>query len=314
MRIRSIDVFRGFSIVLMVFFSLILRIGKLPDILVHNISGSLHFGDFVLPMFLFASGISLVFFNNRRKNLSKTDYALDVAEKFGKLVLISALLSVFSAGDFLGMDEVMLNALLFIPAVILLTISEVVLGILCVLIFGIYFALMASSNLPDFSLHYLGGYTAAFFYLPVMLGGVIVGKRILNGQGLHLLLLATAIISAALFALIIPDKMNATPTFMALSVFVSLAFFIIVDWLLKKQEKNPIWNHLEYLGKDPIRYWVLMFVVLIIPISLYAISLNRKLPLDLGWEVSLIIGLLCVPFLYVISKGVDRIKVKITKR
>ena len=56
------DAFRGLAIVGMVFFTLTLKLSRnLPDILKHNVSGSLHLGDFVLPMFIFGSGISLAY-------------------------------------------------------------------------------------------------------------------------------------------------------------------------------------------------------------------------------------------------------------
>ncbi len=77
MRIRSIDVFRGISILLMVFFTLILRLSdSLPVLIIHNVRESIHLGDFVLPMFLFASGISLVFFAKKRKKLKS--HVLDI--------------------------------------------------------------------------------------------------------------------------------------------------------------------------------------------------------------------------------------------
>ena len=52
----------------MVFFTVTLRLSSdLPDPLRHNVWGSLHLGDFVLPMFLFASGLSLAYFLQKRE-------------------------------------------------------------------------------------------------------------------------------------------------------------------------------------------------------------------------------------------------------
>jgi len=177
MRIHSIDVFRGISILLMVFFTLILRLSdSLPDLIVHNVRESLHIGDFVLPMFLFASGISLVFFMKKRKDLETT--ILDIVGRFGKFVMISLFISSFSAGELFGMDELMLSAVLFLPVVLLIRFSDKVLAGVGIGVFTLYFALQAFALLPDFALHYLGGYPAAIFYLPVMLAGAIVGKNL----------------------------------------------------------------------------------------------------------------------------------------
>ncbi|MCK4718720.1 MAG: DUF1624 domain-containing protein, partial [Thermoplasmata archaeon] len=67
MRDRSIDVFRGIAIVSMVFFTVTLKLSSdIPDILRHNSSGYFHIGDLVLPMFLFASGLSLAYYIDKR--------------------------------------------------------------------------------------------------------------------------------------------------------------------------------------------------------------------------------------------------------
>ena len=62
-RNRAIDAHRGLAILGMVFFSLTIRLSAdLPGPLKHNVRNSLHIGDLVLPMFLFASGLSLAYF------------------------------------------------------------------------------------------------------------------------------------------------------------------------------------------------------------------------------------------------------------
>ncbi len=295
MRIRQIDVFRGLSIVLMVFFSIIARLSdSLPDILEHNEAGSLHLGDFVLPLFLFASGMSLVFFDEKRKGLSRTTYLLDVTGRFGKLVLIALFLSPFSAGEALGMDEVMLSALLFVPSIALIRYAERMIAAVAVMLLLLYIILQHSALLPDFTLHYLGGYAAAPFYLPVMLGGVLAGKRLKDIKGLFL---ASLIVTAVLLFLVPPYKMDVSPSFMALSVSVSLLVFMLV---------GDIGNgRLEYLGKRPIRYWVLMFVFLLIPLYFYSIFNGMRLPLGSGWLEATALGLLSLCLLYIISKGID---------
>ena len=182
MRIPSIDLFRGLAIALMVFFTISYwTSANLPEFLKHNEADSLHIGDFVLPMFLFASGMSLVFFHEKRKG--KKGYWLDAIERFGKLVIISAILSIFSAGAFLGMDEVMLSALLFLASLLLLQLPEAYLVSVSLAIPTAYALITAYTGLlPGFGSAYLGGYPAAIFYLPVMLTGVMVGRRVESGE------------------------------------------------------------------------------------------------------------------------------------
>lgn len=305
MRIRAIDTFRGLSIVLMVFFSLLARLSnELPDVLVHNRSFSLHLGDFVLPMFLFASGMSLVYFVKKRKKGTKQAYTLDIIERFGKLVIISFFLTPFSAGEFLGMDEVMLNAVLFIPAVILIGFSEMTIAAVGVGILVAYLSLQQLMLLPDFSGHYLGGYPAAVFYLPVMLAGIIAGKR-MDKTGK--LLLGAVVVALLLLALTPPYKMSASPSFMMLSVVFSLAVFAI--------SRNLKIGQLDYLGRNPIRYWVLMFVVFIIPLTFYVAYTGEEPPkFSLDWMTALVLSVISTILLYFVSKIINLLQDRVMKR
>jgi len=304
MRIHSIDVFRGISILLMVFFTLILRLSdSLPDLIVHNVRESLHIGDFVLPMFLFASGISLVFFMKKRKDLETT--ILDIVGRFGKFVMISLFISSFSAGELFGMDELMLSAVLFLPVVLLIRFSDKVLAGVGIAVFALYFALQAFALLPDFALHYLGGYPAAIFYLPVMLAGAIVGK---NLDKLKEMFVISVAISIVLLAIIPPYKMAVSPSFMALSVSISLLVFILVQKI-----RN---GAIEYLGKKPIRYWVLMFAILIVPLDFYIISTGED-RVSLWWFDAVLASLIAMVVLFAASKAIDvgiRIKADLTKQ
>lgn len=297
MRVAAIDTFRGFSIVLMVVFTIILVLSNtLPWPLVHNTPGTLRPGDFVFMMFIFVSGMSLVFFDKKREKLKKSQYILDVVERFGKLVLIWVFLSPFSAGKFLGIDEVMLIALLMIPTLLLIRFSEKKITVVALLVFVLYFVLEAMNSLPYFNQDYLGGYGAVIFYLPVMLAGVIAGRNIHETRKL---IVPVAIITVLLLVIIPPYKNIVSPSFMALSVLVSLVLFEVC----KKIRFEP----LEYLSKRAIAYWVLMFLVLGIPIVFYAELTKKELPLDFDWPIALAICCLGVVGLYLISKLFDSI-------
>ncbi|MCX6768473.1 MAG: heparan-alpha-glucosaminide N-acetyltransferase domain-containing protein [Candidatus Micrarchaeota archaeon] len=314
MRVRSIDIFRGIAIVLMVFFGIYAVLSSTPDFLQHNKPNSVHLGDFVLPMFLFASGMSLVFFAKKREKESKLNYALDCANRITQLVLISLLITLLT-GRFLQMEEVMLNALLFVPSLLLiiLALPELAIAAIALLIFALYFSLSASGMLPDFSATYLGGYPAALFYLPVMLGGVIAGKRILEGKSTNSLLFASAIVFLALFLLSPPYKTDVSPSFMALAIFLSLILFGAVEVLLAKSQ-SAISSFFEYLGRNPIRYWLMLFLFFLIPISFYAFASGKHLPLELGAAESFLTLIFCVILLFVISKVVDSLFLKLAER
>jgi predicted acyltransferase len=292
-RIRAIDSFRGVTVIFMVFFTMILPLSdSLPWPLIHGVPGTIRPGDFVLSMFLFASGMSIVYFDRKRKT-SKT-YVLDIIERFGKFILIWFFLSPLSAGEFLGMDEIMLNLLLFIPTLLLIKFSDNELAITGLAIFILYGLLQLADVLPDFTVHYLGGYAGAIFYLPVMLAGVIAGRNI---DKIKNYLLPIAILSILLLFIFPPYKNLVTPSFMAFSILISLIGF-------KLSEKLDI-REIEYLGRDPIRYWVLMFVVLAMPLLLIVDRMGLDLPLQMDWQTATALTLAGVVALYIISKIFD---------
>jgi len=305
-RHRSIDIFRGITIVLMVFFTILSRLAYVPESLDHNEFGKIHLGDFVLTMFLFVSGMSIVFFREKRKNRKTGEYVLDVIERLGMLVMIAIVLSPFSAGEILGMDEVMLNAVLFIPALILIIFPEWSVFLVAGSVFAAYFILGSVSMLPDFRAHYLGGYAAAIFYLPVMLGGAMAGKRLVEGKNLDMLLALWAVTSLVLLLVIPAYKMTASPSFMAVSVALSLAFFYIIrEAEAAGKLAGRISEKIEYLGRKPIRYWTLMFVLLVGPLTVYMAYMDSRFPIGMDWLAAVAVSLLCVPLLYISSKGVD---------
>jgi len=186
--------------------------------------------------------------------------------------------------------------LLFIPSLALVRFDEKIIAAFALAPIIAYLALFYALSLPDFSGHYLGGFGAAPFYLPIMLAGVITGKRI-DDTGALLPLSAIAVIIAIILALLVPPyKALASPSFMALSIFASLALFS----LLRKVESEP----LEYLGRDPLRFWILMFLALIIPLGFY-FFMTKTDNLGLDWPAALALSAGAVLALYALSKAID---------
>jgi len=298
-RVRAIDSFRGISIMLMVFFTLFGMLCREPEALTHNVPGSVHAGDFVLPMFLFASGMSLVFFGKKRAR--DRGYVLDVAARFVKLALVAMLLSPFSTGVLFDMDEIMLSALLFLPCALLLFLPDAAIVALMAAVAALYFALGSLSLLPDFNAAYLGGYAAAVFWLPVMLGGVLAGRRVAVGRGYAGLAAVFALMTLAFVFIFPPWKMNASPLFMALGIDMSLLAYVIIERFLERRGIRP--GFVEEIGAAPMRYWILMFVFLLIPMEIY--SMRIGMPLGTGWPAALTFSILSIPLLYLASRMLD---------
>ena len=300
-RDHSIDSFRGIAIIGMVFFTVTLRLSSdLPEILRHNVWGSVHLGDFILPMFLFASGLSLAYYLKKRENEKKNVFLQSILLRFGKLALVGISLSIFSAYGFFEMDEVMLSALLFIACLLLSKLNwKILIGIIFVINLS-YIFLIHFDMTSIFVGHYLGGYPAALYYLPVMLTGFVIGKGIISGGfwSKSNKITITIIFFFFLFFLIFTplNKLTATPSFIMLSVLFSFFIFLILEWIISIFHSL---KRLEFIGRKPLRYWLMMYIIFLIPLWFYVDLTEQIFPLNIDWYIGIIIsfGLLILFYL-----------------
>jgi len=310
-RNHAIDAFRGLAILGMVFFTVTLRLSRdLPEILRHNVWGSLHLGDFVLPMFLFASGLSLAYFLKKKEEEKNKILIVNVIKRFSKLAFVGVSLSFFSAYEFLEMDEVMLCALLFIVCVALYRLDwKVFLGIIFFINLS-YIALMQLDQVDIFIGHYLGGYPAALYYLPVMLTGLTIGKGIISEKfwcEKNKIFVVVIFIFFILFWVFIPvNKLTASPPFIMLSILFSFLVFAVIEATVYNMGAM---SKLEDIGKKPLRYWVMMYIVFIIPLWFYVEFTRQTLPLQIYWPISIAISLGLMFFLWGVFHIIDYINV-----
>ena len=314
-RNHAIDVFRGLAIILMVFFTVILKLSAdLPDLLRHNVRSSFHVGDLVLPMFLFASGLSLAYYAEKRKEEDRKSFPTDIAGRFGKLAMVGVSLSYFSAYGFLEMDEVMLSALLFLACMVLAKIDWKIILALVLLIDLSYLGLMHFERTDIFVGHYLGGYPAAVYYLPVMLMGLVLGKGMLE-KGLwcrkNRVMMLAVFLFFLLFLVFVPtDKLSVTPSFTMVSILMSFLIFAALVLILPvpdmTRRKRFSLKGLEYVGKKPLRYWILMYICFIIPARGYLEYSHGAFPLHLHWPIGIAISMGVMILLWGLSRLLDR--------
>lgn len=311
-RNRSIDAFRGLAIVGMVFFTLTLRLSRnLPDILRHNVSGTLHIGDFVLPMFIFGSGISLAYYISKRKGMENNIFARDVLERFGLLALVGILLSPFSTRGFLEMDEVMLIALLFLACIVLYRLDwKILIGIVFFIDLTYLFFIEPGYllSMDPFTGYYLGGYAAAPFYLTIMIVGLIIGQGIISDRLWCRKSIVTMTLASIFFlftwAFVPIDKLAVSPSFMMLSILFCFVIYAVMDKIVKNMHSS---NELEYLGRKPIRYWIMMYLFVLIPLTLYTEYYTNQ-PLDLHWPLGIMASISVMLLLWLASLGIDTLK------
>lgn len=279
----------------MVFFTLTLLLSKeLPDVLKHNAAHAFHVGDFVLPLFLFASGMSLATYVRKFESFSFWKKLYDPIKRFLRLMFVSVMLSLFSASVFAGMDEIGLSAVLFLLTILFSRFSDVSITALCLLTIPLYIFAESVNAVPDYTKAYLGGYGATVFYLPLMLMGFVAAR---SKHHLPFIVGASFSVFLLLVYFIPPYKLSLSPSFMALGISFSGACYLLV-----KDIRN---SFLEYLGKNPLRYWVYMFLIFIVPLKIIAHTSSIPLPLTLGWITTVIVSFLAVFFLYALTRGMD---------
>ena len=306
-RYQPIDAFRGLAILGMVFFTVTLRLSNdLPEPLRHNVWGLLHLGDLILPMFLFASGLSLAYFLQKREKEEQNAFLRNVIGRFSKLILVGVSLSIFSAYGFLEMDEVMLSAILFIVCIALHRLDwKVILGIIFFINLS-YIVLIQLDQVSIFIGHYLGGYPAALYYLPVMLIGLVIGKGIIS-KGPRCKSNKITIVMIFVFFLVfwsfIPiNKLTASPSFVMLSILFSFLIFAVTEKIVCSI--NSL-GELEYIGRKPLRYWLTMYIIFIIPVWFYIEFSGQVLPLHIQWPIGIVMSLGLMILLCGVSHMID---------
>lgn len=297
----QLDVLRGVAVVGMFFFSFVATLSEeLPVLLMHNVPGQLLPGDFVLSLFLFCSGLSLAMLQSRFHSLENWIVLRKLSMRIGQMLVASLFITPFSAGAVLGMDEMMLNLVLTLPALLLFACNRAWVWCIAVAILVAHAVLSVGGILSQNPEVYLGGYALAIFWLPIVLGGGLAWGRTVREIWAHALLWC-CVLCCALFFVGWPDKMRVNSSFVLLSIVTSMVSL----GLLRQFALRCGW--LEYVGSKPLRMWVLMFVLLG-PIRLYAEVELRRRSLPLSPVVACAGSVAWMWCCYMLSRGWDRVR------
>lgn len=297
-RDRQLDMLRGIAVMGMFFYSVVGTLSReLPPLLEHNISGKIRLGDFVLSLFLFSSGMSLAILRRRYTTLWRITLWKNLAKRLFLMLAASAFITPFSTGTFGGMDEVMLNAILTIPTLLLAGAGTfTTLGAIgCVAL--LYYVLPPLGVTVISPAQYLGGYKGAIFFLPVLTAGTLICDSWRERALRHACVWALVTVGMCVF-LGTPDKMLLTPSFMSLSCCVCA----LTLYTLGRFSIRSTW--MEYCGRHSLRMWCLMFV-LIAPVRLYAETILHARQLTLGCGESVLIAVFWMMLSYVVSRAWD---------
>lgn len=299
-RDHQLDLLRGVAVAGMFFFSVVAALSdRLPLFLAHNVQGHLLPGDFVLSLFLFCSGISLAMLSTRYGSLRVWELWRKLGVRLLQMVAVSLFVTPFSTGAVFGMDEMMLNAVLTIPALLIIGAGRMYawLAALCVwLVQGVLVGLGATSDAASV---YLGGYTLAVLWLPILLGGALVCslsvQEILQQLSTLAVLLLIAVAVCGW-----PDKMSLNASFGVSSVVLGVVALVVFRGCNMRCE----W--LEYFGSKPLRMWGLMFCLLA-PVRLYAEVEAKRLSLSFSPVAAVAGSVAWMGCCFVLSKWWDSI-------
>jgi hypothetical protein len=274
-RDRQLDLLRGVAVAGMFFFSVVATLSdSLPLFLAHNVQGHLLPGDFVLSLFLFCSGISLAMVSARYQSLRVWEMWRKLGVRLLQMLAVSLFVTPFSTGTVLGMDEMMLNAVLTIPALLIIIGGRWCVWLVTVFTWLAQVGLLQSHTIVESSGVYLGGYSCAVFWLPILLGGALVMgvpmREMLQQLGAWCLLCVVATLVSGW-----PDKMSLNVSFGVCSVILGVVLLV----LFRRFSVRCEW--LEYFGSKPLRMWGLMFCLLG-PVRLYAEVEAKQLSLSLS--------------------------------
>jgi uncharacterized membrane protein len=276
-RLGFLDAARGIVVVGMLFANLInVFVRRVPGVLSHNWGDRLRFFDFPAPVFQFLLGVSLVLFLDRRVAGGHPIAAAGRAavRRFLLLVLLGLVLDgIGSLKETPQWGVLQTLGLGGIVATLMCTASDRVIVAVSVGMLVLY------SGFANGEVHH--DPIAALAFVPLTLGGVLVGRGLTTADPRAAFIKRAAIVGAvsAMLAWIaraagIPfDKVHGTSSFVALSAAMSSILLLFACGRDRHWPHFPDW--LLILGSNALTAWVLQYVLVYYPAWLLFPSWQR---------------------------------------
>lgn len=312
MRFPSLDLFRGFVVLFMIFVNLITLFSyDLPYILQHNLPTMLP-GDLVVPLFQFIIGISLVIAIEKRKNAN--DQRKHVLQRAALLLLLGLILDAgfekftgFRWGVLEGLGIGILLSYALLPFSVILRVAATI-GILTIYsILFFYVPWFADSVLSQV----YGGPLGAISYATVAVFGTIAGEwlyrnekkiELKNAVTLGILLLGVSL----LINLFIPfNRLTVSASYMLFSAGINFLLLSIFYYLV---EFRKFKNHLlDVFGQNTLTIWILHYLLFWWPLTFFLNGGCCFLP----WEFGLAATIMGICLFYIIADVLSWKKIRI---
>jgi uncharacterized membrane protein YeiB len=276
-RLGFLDAARGIVVVGMLFANLInVFLRRVPGVLSHNWGDRLRFFDFPAPVFQFLLGVSLVLFLDRRIAGGRAPLSAGWAAVRRFLLLVALGLVLDGIGSLKGSPQwgvLQTLGLGGIVATVLSGASDRVLVAVSLGMLGLY------SGFANGDVHH--DPTAALAFVPLTLGGVLVGRGLTGPDPRAAFIKRTAILGAVSATLAwvaraagIPfNKVHGTSSFVALSAAMSAILLLFACGRERRWPQFPDW--LLILGSNALTAWVLQYVLVYYPAWLLFPSWRR---------------------------------------
>jgi predicted acyltransferase len=313
-RYITLDAFRGFAVLLMIFISaLYLLTYNIPYYLLHNQGDSFLFFDLVAPIFQFGVGASLFFFilHRRSHGFKKNEIAAQLLWRYLVLIALGFILdsityinlSSWGVLETLGIGGILTFFLADRTNNEKILVSMFILTVYSFLYFNpIFYGL---TSMPH------GGPIGALSYSVISIIGFMVAEKLYmrkSNQIFFKSMLKTALVLiflGSLLSLQIPfDKTHASPSFILAATGIVLVFYLFFFTFYKRF--NYTFDRLREFGRTALTMYVIQYIFGWI----FLFVLQKKQFLD--FIPGLITAVAVTIFMYFVAFMLNKYKIRIS--
>jgi len=312
-RYITIDAFRGFAVVMMIFVStLYLLTYNIPFFLLHNQGDIFLFFDLVAPIFQFVLGMSLFLFILHRQShgIGGKEITWQILKRYIALIAIGFVLDAITYADFSswGVLETLGLGGILTFAVSSRTNNEKIL--ICILILAVYSLLYFNPLFSSLISMPHGGPVGALSYSVLSILGFMVAEKLYKRKSnrlffLSMLKYACLLIVLGLFlGFIIPiNKTHASPSFILASAGIVIIFYLTFFAVYKSFDYT--FDILRTFGRTALAMWIGMYMI----VWLFSFFIEKRQFLD--FPIGLFASIITVVFMYFVALFLGKRDIKL---
>jgi len=87
-----------------------------------------------------------------------------------------------------------------------------------------------------------------------------------------------------------------------LSVLFSFFIFLVIERIVSIFHSL---KRLEYIGRKPLRYWLMMYIIFLIPLWFYIDLTEQTFPLNIEWYIGILISIGLLILFYILTHLIE---------